>query len=170
MDDFVSYIFDIAQNSIDAKSTYLKLSIKKENDMLFFTLVDKGRGISKKNLKKITSPFYTTRTTRSIGLGLPLFVLLCEQTDGIHEIKSVRWIGTRLDFSFNYKHLDFPTEGDYGMLIADIAQNQSLKHLIFEYENHEQKYKFNYLRNNQQSRRQTIVDINNNINRIEENK
>ncbi len=171
MDDFVSYIFDIAQNSIKAKSSYLKLSIKKDKEMLYLELTDRGQGISKKALAKITSPFYTTRTTRNVGLGLPLFVLLCEQTEGSYHIKSRKWIGTKLYFGFNYKHLDFPDEGDYGILIRDIVMNESIKKFIFTYQKDDKSYGFKFIRNKQHiPYKQVIADINNNINRIEENK
>ncbi|MGE4320931.1 MAG: ATP-binding protein [Acholeplasmataceae bacterium] len=167
MDDLTSYIFDLSQNAFNAKSSYLKITIDKKTSYRL-SIIDHGKGIKKSDLIKISSPFYTTRTTRDVGLGIPLMLLLCEQTDGSHEFKSIRHIGTRLTFILNHHHLDFPKEGDYGMMVADLVMHQDLKKLVFKYTCHGQTYMYKYKKNKQTKKRKELIqEINTHINRIE---
>lgn len=169
MDDFVSYIFDLCQNSLAAHSRYLKIEIDK-NKMYQLKITDHGHGISKKNLEKCLSPFYTTRTTRKIGLGIPLFNDLVNQTNGTFKIKSIRFIKTTLQASLDHNHLDFPKEGDYGYLIADLIMHDNLKLLIFTYKNNNKIFTFKFNKKNHLSRREIINLVHEKMSRIEENK
>jgi hypothetical protein len=167
MDNLTSYIFDLCQNSLSHDATVIKMNITKE-DCYKINIKDNGSGIKKKDLKFITSPFYTTRTTRRVGLGIPLVILLTEQTEGYYRFKSINHLGTSLSLVFNHHHIDFPDEGDYGFLIADIIQHQSLKKIKFTYKNNHQKYIFIYhKKTNDQSRMYIIDHINKNIKKIE---
>ncbi|MFA6800950.1 MAG: ATP-binding protein [Acholeplasmataceae bacterium] len=166
MDDFTTYIFDVSLNAINAHSKYLKIIVNK-NNLYHLYLIDHGCGMTKKELAQIESPFYTTRTTRNVGLGLALMTLLSDQTTGSHIFKSIKHIGSNIHFIFDYHHIDFPTEGDYGLLIADLMANQTLKKLIFVYKNHHRKFKIILKTKNQFSRKKLIENINTEIKRVE---
>ena len=82
MKELSLHILDIAQNSISAGCTRLELSLTEGAGQLVLVIGDNGRGMSPEFLASVTDPFTTTRTTRKVGLGLPLLRLTAEQTGG----------------------------------------------------------------------------------------
>ena len=81
-------ILDITENSVKAGATLTEISLCENEDTMVLTITDNGRGMTEEILKGVADPFYTTRTTRKVGLGLPLLKLACEQTGGSLEISS----------------------------------------------------------------------------------
>ena len=75
-------ILDIAQNSVTARSTLIRIDLVETDDTLTITVSDNGCGMSKEMVENVTSPFTTSRTTRKVGLGIPLFKMAAEQTGG----------------------------------------------------------------------------------------
>ena len=84
MKDLSLHILDILQNSTRAGATKIELSINKQEkeDLLTLTFKDNGCGMDEETMKKVTDPFFTTRTTRKVGLGLPLLKQNAEMTGG----------------------------------------------------------------------------------------
>lgn len=87
MDDLATYLYDLLQNSIAAKSKTIELSMIEDLNLTII-IKDDGKGIDEKDINHVTSPFYTTRTTRKVGLGLSFIKMLTEQTDGTFRIES----------------------------------------------------------------------------------
>lgn len=81
-------ILDIAQNSVKARAKNIEITINEDDVSLEFTIKDDGCGMSEEFLARVTDPFTTTRTTRKVGLGLPLLKMEAEQTGGSLEITS----------------------------------------------------------------------------------
>ena len=82
-------ILDVAKNSVKAGASLIEIEIKtSEKGIMTIRISDNGCGMSEDVLKRVTDPFYTTRTTRRVGLGLPLFRLAAEQTGGTLNITS----------------------------------------------------------------------------------
>ncbi len=108
------HILDIVENSIRAKADMIKVSIVIDEaaDLLTVNIDDNGCGMSKKTVKSVTSPFVTTRTTRKVGLGIPLFASGCENTGGSLSISSKKDIGTNLTATYRLSHIDRPPLGD----------------------------------------------------------
>lgn len=111
-------ILDIAQNSIKAKATRIIITLEETDETMRFTIEDNGCGMSKEVLAKVENPFYTTRTTRPVGMGISLLKLAAEQTGGFLEISS-RWEkdfpnshGTKLTALFYKNHIDYAPLGD----------------------------------------------------------
>ena len=75
-------ILDIAQNSFTAGASLTEILITEEGNRFIIQVKDDGCGMSEETLNKVSNPFYTTRTTRKVGLGIPLFRLAAEQTGG----------------------------------------------------------------------------------------
>ena len=141
MDDLATYLLDILQNSITAHALVIQLSIDIEQD-LRIEIKDNGKGMSPDILKKAITPFYTTRTTRKVGLGLPLLKMLCEETNGNFSIDSKENEGTHILMTLDYLHPDMPPLGDLGEMIYTISIHQDVDEFIFDF-----KYKnkvFNY--------------------------
>lgn len=107
---------------------------RKEN-LLKIVIEDNGRGIQSEKLRKITDPFYTTRTTRRVGLGLSLLETAAQRCEGEFRIESKPGKGTRVTAIFVYDHIDRAPLGNMATTIALlIAGNPDVdfiyKHLV----------------------------------------
>ena len=71
-------ILDIVENSVKAEATLTEIKIEETETELTLTICDDGCGMSEETLLAVTNPFYTTRTTRSVGLGIPLLIMSAE--------------------------------------------------------------------------------------------
>ncbi|MDR3090966.1 MAG: ATP-binding protein [Clostridiales bacterium] len=107
-------IMDIAQNSVRAEADFIEITIEEntEEDLLSFTIADNGRGMSAEFLRNVSDPFHTSRTTRRVGLGIPLVRQTCESCGGELSINSAPGAGTTLTASMKYSHIDRPPWGD----------------------------------------------------------
>ena len=122
-------VLDITQNSISAGAKNIAISlVEDENGMLSITIKDDGCGMSRETLENVINPFYTTRKTRKVGMGIPLFKLAAEQTGGKLTIDSVTSEdskedhGTVITAVFDTKHVDFTPVGDMVSTICTIIQ------------------------------------------------
>lgn len=107
-------ILDLAQNSIAAGATLIEIGVEEDTgaDTLILTIRDNGRGMSKNQLDAVTDPFYTTRTTRKVGLGVPFFKMAAEQSGGHLEISSTPGEGTSVRGVFGLSNIDRMPLGD----------------------------------------------------------
>ena len=111
-------VLDITKNSTKAGATLIVIHIIESDERLVISIKDNGRGMDEETVRTVTDPFYTTRTTRKVGMGIPLFKLAAEQTGGYIDIKSVTKEsnavshGTEVTATFNKKHIDFTPLGD----------------------------------------------------------
>lgn len=112
-------IMDIVQNSICAKATVIKILVheNKQNNLLKIEIKDNGKGINEEQINKILNPFYTTRKTRKVGLGLPLFKMAAESTGGKLEIESAINTGTTVTATFISSSIDMTPLGDINSTI-----------------------------------------------------
>lgn len=113
------YILDLVQNSISANAKLIIVEIIENSAQnMKLSIKDDGKGIKKSVLANVADPFYTTRTTRKVGLGLPMVKFAAESSGGSFSISSVEGSGTYLELEFNTKHLDCPPFGNMGKTIA----------------------------------------------------
>ena len=110
-------ILDIAENSVKAKASLIEITVTAADNILTVTITDNGKGMSKDFLEKVTDPFTTTRTTRKVGMGIPLFKDAAEMTGGSFEIESEPGRGTRVTARFVIDSIDRAPLGD----ISDTA-------------------------------------------------
>ena len=108
MEDISLHILDLAQNSIAAGASRIEISIQDipEQDRLGIRIRDNGKGMDQDQVQKASDPFYTTRTTRKVGLGIPLFQASAEATGGHMEILSQKDAGTTVQAVFHSSHID----------------------------------------------------------------
>lgn len=108
MEEISLNILDIVQNSIKAKSSYIQIKIEiiKKEDLLRIKIKDDGMGMSKDSLEKVVDPFFSTRKTRTIGLGIPFFKHAAEITGGNFTINSKLGQGTTVVANFVLSHID----------------------------------------------------------------
>ena len=141
MQDLSLHILDLVQNSISAMADTVDISIIEdaEKDWLSIKIQDNGRGMESQVLDVVTDPFYTTRTTRKVGLGLPLFKAAAEGCGGKFNITSTPAVGTCVEASFVLSHIDRPPFGNLAdTLITIILCNPDIT-LIY---NHKTNYGF----------------------------
>lgn len=129
MKDLSMHILDIAQNSITAKATKLYIEIDENSiqNVYSMTIKDNGIGMSQDLLTSVTDPFFTTRTTRKVGLGIPLLKQNAERTGGKFIIESSEGEGTTLTATFVPWHPDFLPLGDIsGTVVLLTAANPEI--------------------------------------------
>lgn len=107
-------MMDIAQNSISAGASLITLEVEEDltRDLLRISVKDNGRGMTPEQVQNVTDPFYTTRTTRNVGLGVPLFKMEAEMTGGHFTIDSTVGVGTDLTAVFHPSSVDMIPLGD----------------------------------------------------------
>ena len=98
MNDLALHLLDIVQNSLAAGATYIVVSVDENprDNVLIISVSDNGRGMSPEQLKKLSDPFFTSRTTRRVGLGVPLLKQTAEQSGGSLQVISEPGKGTCL--------------------------------------------------------------------------
>ena len=99
MKEIALYALDIAQNSITARARHLDIALEEGPEAITLTIADDGTGMSPELLARVSDPFTTTRTTRKMGLGIPLLRLAAEQTGGRVSIESTLGVGTTVTIS-----------------------------------------------------------------------
>ena len=130
-------ILDITENSVKAGATLTEISILESEEKLVLTITDNGSGMTEEILKGVTDPFYTTRTTRKVGLGLPLLKLACEQTGGMLEISSKHFKkfpndhGTKVSATFYKNHIDCVPLGDTVETVKTLIQGHPDTDFLF---------------------------------------
>lgn len=128
MKELSLHILDIAKNSIRAGASLTQILLVENNGRLTVTIQDDGCGMSPEILKQVGDPFYTTRTTRSVGLGIPLYRLAAEQTGGSVTIESVQKCdapihhGTTVTAVFDTGHIDCAPLGDMVSTVCTLIQ------------------------------------------------
>jgi hypothetical protein len=123
------HILDIAQNAISAKATMIEICINENIAKNLFEVIinDNGTGMDEDLLAHVTDPYTTTRTTRKVGLGIPLLKHSAEQTNGYIKVNSEKAVGTRIQAVFQYNHIDRPPLGDCaGTVVLLSAANPNI--------------------------------------------
>ncbi len=121
-------ILDIAENSVKAKAGLVQILINESTETLELSVIDNGKGMTDEILNSVTNPFCTTRTTRKVGMGIPLLKDAAMQTGGDLTISS-RHIdkfpvdhGTEICAKFYKNHIDFTPLGDVISSITTLVQ------------------------------------------------
>ena len=117
------HILDIAENSLRAGASLIRIDITADipADKLTVMIEDNGCGMSKEMLERVRSPFTTTRTTRKVGLGIPLLSAGCECTGGYLDIESAPGEGTKVTAVYGFGHIDRPPLGSIADTIAALV-------------------------------------------------
>jgi len=126
MQDLSLHILDIAENSITAGASRIsvKISESRKVNLLTLEVSDNGRGMDEDMLRHAEDPFYTTRTTRKVGLGIPLLSQSAKDCGGEMKIETEKGRGSKIMASFQYDHIDRKPLGDItATIIVLIAGN-----------------------------------------------
>lgn len=109
-----AHILDIVENSTRAGAKLVEINIDENSfrDLLSISITDDGCGMSREVLEKVQDPFYTTKTVRRIGLGIPLLKEAALRAGGAFQLESEENQGTKITATFSLKHLDRQPLGD----------------------------------------------------------
>lgn len=135
MKELSQHVYDLLENSVAANATLVELTIResKKENIYAFTIKDNGKGMSPEFLARVTDPWTTSRTTRKVGLGLPLIKMNTENAGGGMRIESTEGVGTELNFWFQHNHIDRAPMGDLaGYLVMLFAQFENI-HFIYKH-------------------------------------
>lgn len=133
-------ILDVAENSVKAGATLTQILLTEHDGTLTLEIVDDGCGMSEDIVRSVIDPFYTTRTTRKVGMGIPLLKLACEQTGGQLTISSVTEEadpvnhGTHVTATFDMNHIDFTPLGDVSSSVLTLIQGHPEKEFLFRHQ------------------------------------
>lgn len=136
------HILDIAQNSIVAEADEIRIAIieDSETDRLAICIKDDGKGMDAETLRKVVDPFYTTRTTRKVGLGIPMFKQAAEQCDGSFSITSDLGVGTKIIAEFKHSHIDRMPLGNMSDTLITIINSSDKIDLNYTHEVNNEKF------------------------------
>jgi len=142
MEDLSLHILDVVENSIAANASKIIIKIieEKEKDLLVIEIKDNGRGMNEETINKVLDPFYTTRTTRRVGLGLSLLQQAAKESNGDFEINSKPGVGTEIKASFQDSHIDRKPIGDMNSTIVTLITSHPEINFIYEYQDEEDNY------------------------------
>ena len=117
-------VMDVAQNSVRAEATVVRITVTEsdKDDRLTIEIADNGCGMTQEQVQQVIDPFFTTRTTRKVGLGVPLFKLSAEQTGGSFDIQSEKGVGTTTTASYVKSHVDMTPLGDINSTVKILIQ------------------------------------------------
>ncbi len=128
-------ILDIAQNSISAGASLITIEIAENTSekTLLIGIYDNGKGMSESQVKSVIDPFFTTRTTRKVGMGIPLFKMAAEQTGGGLTIKSELGVGTEVRATFKTDSVDFTPLGDVTATVVMLITMNTDRDFIYRH-------------------------------------
>ena len=135
MEDLSLHILDIVENSIaaQAQAVLIRISEDTRNHLLTVEIEDDGRGMDQATVEKALDPFFTTRTTRRVGLGLPMLAQSARETGGDVVIHSAVGEGTRLKATFHSDHPDCRPIGDIQGTLATLIAGQAGIDFVYEH-------------------------------------
>ena len=133
LEDLSAHVLDIAENSVMAKGTEIRIEILEERyrDKLTFSVKDNGKGMNEDFVSKVTDPFTTTRTTRRVGMGLPFLKQSAELCGGRLEIISEPGKGTKTTATFKMSSIDRPPLGDIPATMMALIMGSPEIHWIY---------------------------------------
>lgn len=120
------HVLDALENSVEAGATRISLLIEEDlaADQLRIVIRDNGKGMSQEFVKRVLNPFVTTRKTRHVGLGLPLFAAAAQRCNGELRIDSEVGVGTTIVATFQHSHIDRAPLGDIAGSIMAILLSE----------------------------------------------
>ena len=138
------HILDIMQNSVVAGATVVELSVEEDiaADILKFTIKDDGKGMPPEMVKTVDDPFTTSRSTRKVGMGIPLLKLAAENTGGGIELSSEVGKGTVISATFGYSHIDRQPLGDMAETMLGTVTSYENIDFVYSHKVNDKEFEF----------------------------
>ncbi len=134
MEELSLHIIDLVENSKRAGAKNIKVEIKmwEREDLMCLSVLDDGCGMEKDEAIKALNPFYTTKTEKKVGLGIPLLKQNAEMCGGSFELKSEKGKGTFVKACFKLSHIDRPPLGEIDDTILTLIVGSPEFNIEFE--------------------------------------
>jgi signal transduction histidine kinase len=135
MKDLSLHILDIAENSIRAGAKLVEISIIEDagEDVLILQIKDNGKGMEKDTMREAADPFFTTKSGKRIGMGIPLLAQASREAGGKFEISSTPETGTSIRTTFRYSHPDRKPLGDISETLKTLIVGNPGVDFFFEH-------------------------------------
>jgi len=135
MKDLSLFILDLTENALAAHASEIEIRIQedREDNRLCLQIRDNGRGMDENTRKKALDPFFTTKTSRKIGLGLPFIKMAAELAEGSFRLDSEPGKGTTVSVEFPLNHLNTPPLGDLPATVYALSSHQEMQKFHFFY-------------------------------------
>ncbi len=142
MEDLSLHILDIAENSVDAGADRIEIAVEEDtkDDLLLLEIKDNGRGMEEETMKAVTDPFFTTKTVRRVGLGLPFLKQAAGECEGSFSLTSEKGKGTTVSVSFKRSHIDRKPLGDVAASIMVLIAGNPEVDVLFTYKRDDHTY------------------------------
>lgn len=136
MREIALHLMDIAENSVAAEGRNICIEVHEDlqRDLLTASITDDGRGMDAETANHVMDPFYTTRTTRKVGLGIPLFKLAAEMSEGGLSLATESGKGTKIEARFRHSHIDRMPLGDISSTFLALLVSHPEIHWVFIYQ------------------------------------
>ena len=138
------HILDIVENSIAAMARRIEIRIDEDQakDQVTIEIKDDGKGMDEQTLKKALDPFFTTRTTRKVGLGLSLLEQAAKESEGTFDLSSSPGKGTTVNATFRLSHPDCKPMGDIGQTMQVLIMSHPEIDFLYEHKSDNSTYRF----------------------------
>jgi signal transduction histidine kinase len=152
MEDLSLHILDIAENAIRAggKKIMIELLEDQSKDKLTLTIQDDGKGMDEETVNRALDPFFTTKDSKEVGLGLALLSQAAQQAAGELKIDSRKGTGTKVTAVFQLSHPDMKPVGDVLETIAVLVSANPLTQFIYDYKKRDYSYHFDSFKKNKE--------------------
>jgi len=142
MQDLSLHILDIAENSIRAGATEIRIKIVEDigKNLLIVEVGDNGKGMDEETLEKVRDPFFTTKACKRTGLGVPMLAQSAKECGGELTIITQPGEGTTITASFRYKHIDRKPLGDIAETIITLIASHPEIDFIYEHKRDDGEY------------------------------
>ena len=144
MEDLSLHILDIVENSIAAMAGRIEIRVEEDQarDLVTIEIKDDGNGMDEQTLKKALDPFFTTRTTRRVGLGLSLLAQAARDSEGAFDLSSRPGEGTTVNATFRLSHPDCKPMGDIGQTMQVLITAHPEIEFLYEHKKDNSIYHF----------------------------
>ncbi len=138
------HLLDIAENGVSAGAQNITITIVEDlrTDRLKLAVEDDGCGMDAAMVEQVTNPFVTTRTTRKVGLGIPLLKLAAEMCNGGLTVESTPGVGTTVNVDFQRSHIDRMPLGDVAGTMLTLLVGWPQVHWVLRYRVDDEEFVF----------------------------
>jgi hypothetical protein len=142
MEDLALHILDVTHNSIEAGASRIEIDVDEDPvaDRLTIRIRDDGRGMDGETVSRATDPFFTTRTTRRVGMGLPLLKHAADAAGGHMVVRSAAGAGTDVVATFQWSHIDRAPLGDLETTVLVLLVSHPDVDVVFSHQYGAQDY------------------------------
>ena len=135
MKEIALHLLDLAENSVSAHAKNVCIDVCEDFrvNQLSPVVQDDGDGMTEEVVKQVVDPFYTSRTERRVGLGIPLFKASAEACHGAMKISSAPGAGTKVEANFQHSHIDRMPLGDLPSTFLTLVLTHPEVHWVFKY-------------------------------------